>query len=607
MSATGSDAKVPWVDVALSSIAAVSWALMGMAGAAALGLHLLGADASASPGPMTAAVVVLAVNGSVTPSGDVSAFGLDGATAETAVDFTPLGVGLCGALPLAYVFLRSLRRAGPHIPGGELAARAGGVVVLFVATVGGLAWAGHDVITIDGAELGLSGAIPGTGGDDGIEAPGLGDIGDIGGLLPDRIGDLVDADAAVGFSVNTADSLLGALLWVSGVLVVALLAGRRAPLPRGALWEAVRHHVRPAASAMVAVMLVAVLAGYAAAAYAAVGDDHPRRIAGAALLGAPNGAWLGVPLGLFVPWDGRATGELARVLPDPLDEFLRISAAEPATVSRLAELDGRVWLLTAATAVMMLYAGVLAASRTPVDRRGAAGFAGRCAVRLASVGALTLPLLVWLTDVSADASLSVLGFDAFGAGIELHGRADMALVLGAAWGAVAGGAGALLVYVTRGGPRDEDAFPVGVSERPGPYRPASPHRPPNPDTNPYLRLPPEVRDAPAEGGAAQDRTGRDGTVRDRTVRDRTARGGAAWGGAAWGRGAASREGDVPLPGRGTSVQRDRGAPADRDRGGPPEIHGAPTVAGSMPPPPHRRPPPEREDGPPPPGPPKSGR
>ncbi|NUK18952.1 streptophobe family protein, partial [Streptomyces lunaelactis] len=439
MNASGSADRVRWGDVLLASIAAVSWALVGMAGAAALGLHLLGADSTAALGPMTAATVVLAVGGSVTPAGDVSAFGLEGAEATTAVDITPLGVGLVGALLLAYFFLRSLRGAGPYISGTELAARAGGVVILFVATVGGLAWAGHDVITIDGAELGLDlDKAPGAGGG-GIEVPGLGDIGDIGGLLPDRVGDLVDAEAAVGFSVNTADSLGGALFWVLGVLVIALLASRRTPLPRGAAWEAVRRTVRPAASAMVSVLLVAVLAGYAAAAYAAIGDDHPKRIAGAALIGAPNGAWLGIPLGLFVPWDGRATGELAKVLPDPLDELLRVSADEPATVSRLAELDGRVWLLAVAAAVMMLYAGVLAAARTPVDGHGAFAFAGRCAVRLGLVTALTLPLLVWLTDVSADASLSVLGIDAFGAGIELHGQRGMALLLGAAWGAGTGG------------------------------------------------------------------------------------------------------------------------------------------------------------------------
>jgi hypothetical protein len=499
--ASGSGEGVHWGDVLLASIAAVSWAMVGMAGAAALGLHLLGADAAGALGPMTAAVVVLAVNGSVTPTGDVSAFGLEGAQARTAVDITPLGVGLIGALFLAYFFLRSLRGAGRYISGRELAARAGGVVLLFVATVRGLAWAGHDVVTIDGAALGLNDAGAGGGGGGGIEVPGLGDIGDIGGLLPDRLGDLVEAEAAVGFSVNTADSLAGALFWVLGVLTLSLLASRRTPLPRGAGWEALRRAVRPAASALVTVGLVAVLAGYAAAAYAAIGDDHPKRIAGAALLGAPNGVWLGIPLGLFVPWDGEATGELARLLPDPLDELLRMSADEPATVARLAELDGRVWLLGIAAAVMMLYAGVLAAARTRVDGRGAGGgrgavvFAGRCAVRLGAVTALALPLLVWLTGVSADASLSVLGIDALSAGIELHGHAGMALLLGAAWGAGAGGVGALLVYGTRA-PREAAPSHPG----PGPYRPSPPYRPPNADTNPYLRPPPGLHAAPTVAG-----------------------------------------------------------------------------------------------------------
>lgn len=513
--------KVPWVDVLLASVAAVSWALVGMAGAAALGLHLLGADSAGSLGPMTAAAVVLAVGGSVTPTGEVSAFGLEGAQARTAVDIAPLGVGLVGALLLAYFFLRSLRRASPFISGSELAARAGGVVALFVATVGGLAWAGHDVITIDGARLGLDvGRIPGVGGGDGggIEVPGLGDIGDIGdigGLLPDRLGDLVDARAAVGFSVNTADSLAGALIWVLGVLVVALLASRRSPLPPGAAWETLRRWVRPAASAVVAVLLVAVLAGYAAAAYAAIGDDHPKRIAGAALLGAPNGVWLGIPLGLFVPWDGRATGHLVNLLPDPLDDLLGVSTDQPVTVGRLAGLDGRVWLLAVAAAVTMLYAGVLTASRTTavtvaspvtVGGPGVLGFAGRCAVRLGAVTGLALPLLVWLTGVSADASLSVLGFDTLGAGVELHGRLGAALVLGAVWGAGAGALGAVLVCVVRGGvPVVSVSAPgsgagAGAVDVPGPYRPAPPYRPSNDSTNPYLRLPPEIHGAPTMAG-----------------------------------------------------------------------------------------------------------
>ncbi len=558
---------LPWGDILLSAIAAVSWALIGMAGTAALGLHLLEADAAGSLGPMTAAVVALGAGGSVTPSGDVSAFGLTGAEAATAIEITPLGVSLVGALLLSWFFLRSLRAGGVVVAPAELLARAGTVVALFVAMLGGLAWAGHDVITIDGSALGLD-DLPGGGG--GIEIPGVGDIGDIGGLLPDQIGDLVDAEAAVGFTVDTAPTLLGGLGWSAGVLLIALLASRRTPLPRG--WETVHRVVRPAASALVTVLLMAVAAGFAAAGYAAIGDDHPKRIAGAALLGAPNGVWLGIPIGLFVPWDGRATGELTRLLPDPLDDLLGSGSDESVTLGRLAELDGRVWLLGVAAAVMMLLAGVLTAVRTPVGvvagpggadagavraagassagaagtgaaraavsvgvrDPGAFGFAGRCALRLGIVTALTLPLLAWLTQVSVDASLSVLGFDAFGAGVALRGHLGMALLLGAVWGAGAGAAGALLARATGAagqraappapgdgrwgpgavggtgavravgadhgpsggvaGPGPSPGEPVGHTDESGPYVPRSPYRPPNPATNPYLRVPDELRE-----------------------------------------------------------------------------------------------------------------
>ncbi|MFJ7338640.1 streptophobe family protein [Streptomyces sp. NPDC101110] len=628
-------ARVPWGDVLMSAVAAVSWALIGMAGTAALGLRLLEADAAGSLGPMTAAVVALGSGGSVTPSGDVSVFGLSGAEADTAIEITPLGVSLVGAVLLSWFFLRSLRGAGVVIAPTELLARAGSVVALFVAMLGGLAWAGHDVVTIDGGSLGLDDV---TGGSGGVEIPGLGDVG---GLLPDRLGDLVDAQAAVGFTVDTVPTLLGGLGWSAGILLIALLASRRTPLPRG--WEAVHRVVRPAVSAVVTVLLVAVAAGCAAAVYAAVGDDHPRRIAGAALLGAPNGVWLGVPLGLFVPWDGRATGELTRFLPDPLDDLLGAGSGGPVTLGRLAGLDGRVWLLGVAAALMMLLAGVLAGVRTPVGTgEGALGFAGRGALRLGVVTASALPLLTRLTDVSASASLSVLGFDAFGAGIELHGRLAMALLLGAAWGAAAGAAGALLAWgcgaagrratasaraagragagqaegpsgtgwadheaggVARAaghraretglragagagggaGPAQAGAGAGGGagpaeggagagSAEAGPYAPCTPYRPPNPGTNPYLRVPDELL-GPEDARSP----------------------------------AAERASDAaPGPESGTGPDDEPPAPGD--------VHGAPTVVRPVGPPPRgprqspgprngNGPPARPDDGPPPPPPP----
>lgn len=504
--AAGRDAGLPWTDVVMSAVAAVSWALIGMAGTAALGLRLLDADAAGSLAPMTAAVVALAVGGSVTPSGEVSAFGLSGVEAGTAIDLAPLGVGLVGALLLSFFFLRSLRAAGVVVPGRELLARAGAVVALFVATAGGLVWAGHDVITVDGGSLGLD-DLPGPDGG-GLDVPGLGDVE---GLLPDRVGDLVDARAAVEFTVDTVPTLLGGLGWSAGVLLVALLASRRTPLPRG--WDAVHRVVRPAVSSVVAVLLVAVAAGAAAAGYAAIGDDHPRRIAGAALLGAPNGVWLGVPVGLFVPWDARADGALLGVLPHPVDDLLRTGSEEPVTLGRLAELDGRVWLLGVAAALMLLLAGVLTAVRTPVSaasvpaasvsserRVGAGGFARRCGSALGVATAVTLPLLVWLTEVSANASLSVLGFDAFDAGLELRGHLGAAALLGALWGAGAGAAGALLAWASgaagaraaaaaRGAGSEGGGGSGSVPSAAGPYEPGAPYRAPDPDTNPYLRLP----------------------------------------------------------------------------------------------------------------------
>ncbi|MER5932196.1 streptophobe family protein [Streptomyces sp. NPDC002054] len=478
--------RIRWGEVVLSAVAAVGWSVMTMAVVAALGLRLLGADAAGgSLGAMTAAVVVLAVGGSVTPSGEVSALGIDAASAETALDVTPLGVSLAGALVLARVVLRSLP-VGVGVRGAELAARAGAVAVLFVATVGGLGWAGRDVVTLDGSVL-PAGTLPvRPSGPPRVEVPGLGDIG---GLLPDgigdrlgdrigdRIGDLVETRAKVGFSVDSGPTLVAAAIWVAVVLVVALVVSRRGP--------AVLAGVRPAVSAVVAMLLVAVAAGLAAGLWAALGEEHPRQGLGAALLGAPNGAWVGVLLGLCVPFEGSATGAPARVLPHPVGELLSVSAREPVTVARLAEYDGRVWLLVPAAALLLLWAGAVTAVRSP--GRGVPA----CAARLGAVTGVVCAGLAWLTGFSASASLAVLGVDTVGAGVELRGSVGAAGLLGVVWG-VGGGLGggmlARLPWPAAGGPGPGPRPGPGPGPRagpgPGPYRPSSGYGP-GPGRNPY--------------------------------------------------------------------------------------------------------------------------
>ncbi|MFF2197283.1 streptophobe family protein, partial [Streptomyces sp. NPDC058157] len=441
--------RIRWGDVLLSGIAAVGWSVAAMAGVAALGLHLLGADAEGgSLGASTAAVVAAAVGGSVTATGEVSALGL-AADGGAAVDLRPLGVALVGAVVLGWVFLRGLRGSPERPDGVETAVRAVVVGALFLGVAGGLAWAGHGAVALDGAAPQV--VVPG--------------IGDVGGLLRPRV--------RVGFAVDPGASVAGAGVWVAVVLGVALLASRYGP---AGAWAA---RLRPAVSSVLAVLVVAVGAGAAVAGWAAAQDARPGRVAGAALLGAPNGSWTGLLLGLSVPVRGRAAGEPGRLLPPPL------SRGEPVSVAGLAEYDGRAWLLVAGAGVLLLYAGVRAAVRSP--GRGVAG----CAVRLGVVTGVVLAGLVWLTGVSVE----VPGV----AAVSLRGDAGYALVAGAVWGAVAGAAGALL---TRGGPDPA----AGVPPYPGPVPrgrggPDPAGVPPSPGPVPRGRGGPDPAGVPPRPGA----------------------------------------------------------------------------------------------------------
>ncbi|GAA3069819.1 hypothetical protein GCM10020000_62850 [Streptomyces olivoverticillatus] len=442
---------------------------------------------------MTAAVVVLAVGGSLTPTGSVEAFGLTGAGAHTTVDIAPLGVSLVGALLLGRVFARSLRPLGPMVRGRELAARAAAVAVLFLLLLGGLAWAGSSTITFDGSGLNPSGS---GGGQGGLNIPGVGDVGNIGGGLPDRLAGLAGAKASVGFSVRTGPSLLGGAVWVLAVLLITVLAARRAPLPRS--WQAAHRTVRPAASALCTVLVLAVVAGLAAAAGAATADDHPGRVLGGALLGAPNGVWLGGGAGAVraLPGDGRrvaaesAAGSAARAA----------AGRDGAGGHRgLARRDGA--------------AGVAAASGVRADDahgRGAdrgpdAAGAGRCGgVRPAARGGPRGGHGPGPAAAGAGHARHG-GREPVGAGRRrLRGGAEAERERGG--GAAAGprmgirgrGGRGLLVCAVR--PREAgEVRPYPVA---GPYSPSAGYRPAREESNPYLRQPGQVDPytAPTETG-----------------------------------------------------------------------------------------------------------
>lgn len=362
-------------EVLLAVVAAVSWAFLAMAGVAAPGQHLVGAEGAGALGPMTAAAVVLAVGGSVSPVRGCGAFGLQGAQARSAIDIAPLGIGLVGALLLGGVFARSLRQVGAVIGGAEPAARAGAVVLLFLLVLAGLTWVGNDTVTIDAATLDLKGKPE----QEGLfgELPGEpGDIADIGsGLLPDRIERLID-DQGGGRVHRRGGALCAGRQWSGASRCCSSRCSSRcwwraARRCRAAL----RRHTVPSdrppprctgywcsrsgrvsrrrSTRRSATTTPAWSSGRAAR---RAERDVARGAAGAVRALARRGE------------RGAGAGGARSARKLPADE-----KGQPITVARIEELDGRVWLPAVARVPMILTARVLTAVRV----RPSAGPVGR--------------------------------------------------------------------------------------------------------------------------------------------------------------------------------------------------------------------------------------
>ncbi|MCB5166735.1 streptophobe family protein [Streptomyces bambusae] len=392
-----------WRDALLAAAAGFA----AMTAVAAAGLAAAGAGSlpdGAFP-RVLAAVVVMAAGGSVEVTGGAGFLG----GADAAISVLPLSVTLAGALTAALLFLRPLRLRA--VAGtGELLVRAGQLAVLWLALLTGYALVARQTFGIS------TGDNP------------LGDIAEV-----------LDAAPTVGFRADIAATLGFGLLWIAGLIVLALLVSRRAPLPA----RLVRFHaaVRPAASATVLMLLSYVVLGIGIGIVVALTRGHAAETFAVVLLGLPNLVWVALTLGLGGAWEGRVDGPFGLPMPQILDDVLRTPDVSRLDVASLAEYDGRAWWLVAVAAVLLLVTGVVAAMRSPAWMKP-----WQHAVHLGVALGVAVLAVCLLGDVQARIALSLLGIgevDGLGGRVELSPLLWRTVGLAVLWGAVAGLLGGL--------------------------------------------------------------------------------------------------------------------------------------------------------------------
>lgn len=403
-------ARHGWVHALVTALAC----LLAMLVVAALGLWAAGAaDLPDGAFPrVVAATVVTSVGGSVELSGNAGE--LAGSKGELTV--VPLSVTLTGALVLAAGFLRPLRHRA--VAGAvELAGWALRVAVLWLLGLLALSLAARQTFSVS---LGRS---------------ALDDLGELFGVTP-----------RVGFTTDVPLSLFVGLVWCAGVLLLALLVAPGAPLPRRLL--RFQQSVRPAAYAMVALLLAYVALGVVVGVVVLLTRGHPAQTLAVVLLGLPNLVWPALTLGLGATWEGRVDGPFGLPMPHVLDEVLRGPDTATLNLRTLAEHDGRAWWLLVVAAVLVLTAAFLMASRSPVRTR-----LWQHALHMAVALVLTVLAICLLGRLSAHFGLSVLGIGDLGGGLSgrlfLRPHLWTALGLAALWGLVTGCLGGLLARGVR--------------------------------------------------------------------------------------------------------------------------------------------------------------
>ncbi len=406
-------ARPGWVQ----ALVTVLGALAAMAVVAALGLWAAGAtDLPGDAFPqVVAAALVTAVGGTVRLTGDAG----DLVGTEGGLAVIPLSVTLTGALVVGWCFRRPLRRrALAGAPG--LAGWAARIAALWLAALLGLGLVARHTFEIP---LG--------------EGP-LGDLGELFGIEPEA-----------GFAADVPLTMLIGLVWLAGVLLVTLLVSRGVPLPAGLL--RVQASVRPAARAMVVLLLACVVICLLVALVVAATRGHPVETFAVVLLGLPNVAWLALTVGLGATWDGRVAGPFGLPMPRVLDEVLRTPEVSELNLGTLVEHDGgRWWWLLVLAAVLLLAVAFLTAALAPAG----VGIL-RHAVHMGVALALTVLMICLMARISARLGLSVLGIGDLTEGIAgevlLDARLWSALGLALLWGLAAGFAGAWAARAVRRG------------------------------------------------------------------------------------------------------------------------------------------------------------
>ncbi|MEU9859855.1 streptophobe family protein [Streptomyces sp. NPDC047971] len=410
------------------ALAAVLAGFLAMAVVAALGLWAAGAaDLPGGFVNVVAAVMVMAAGGRIDLSGDA------GALAGTNADLTamPLTVTLVGALATGFCFLLPLRH---HAVAStrDLLARAGRTVLLWLVGLACLsALAQHDFpVSIGGGESESEDTIS------------------------DLFGELLDAaDPTVGFRTDLGATLGFGLLWILGVLLIALLVSR-SPLPP----RLVRHQeaVRPVAHTMLILVLAYVVVGLVIGIVVATTRGHAAETWAVILLGLPNVSWLALGVGIGGSWEGTVEGPFGLPMPPILDAVLRTDTGGLSTVdlSSLTSYDSRAWWLLPVAAVLVLAVAFLAAVRSPARTR-----LWQHALRMAIAFGLTMLVITPVTLVEARFGLSILGIGelaSLGGQVVLRPAVWAMAGLGVLWGLVAGFLGGLLAKpVHRRGEVDE--------------------------------------------------------------------------------------------------------------------------------------------------------